>query len=187
MHKRYRLIGTVSLIAMMGLAASAQRPRTTSPDPASVDPSKPAPAPQTMKAKYEGGVFGYNKKRSGTLSFDDTNRRLLFRTKEQKALLFIPYDAVTSAFADTQSRQPAAATVAGQIPLIYALPAYFIKTKVQYLTIQYSDPDSKVAGITSFKLENKALVLSALAALADKAALSPRGEIYVKKRDADSK
>ena len=31
-----------------------------------------------MKAKYEGGIFGYNKTMEGTLSFDDTNQRLLF-------------------------------------------------------------------------------------------------------------
>jgi hypothetical protein len=134
-----------------------------------------------MKAKYEGGIFGYNRTMEGTLSFDDTNQRLLFR-KDQKEL-FIPYNAVTSAFADTQKRQPKAATIAGAIPVLYSLPAHFIKKKVRYLTIQYSDPDTRVAGVTSFRLDNKDLVESAVFTLANKAGLVPRGEIYVRKRD----
>jgi hypothetical protein len=134
-----------------------------------------------MKAKYEGGIFGYNKTLDGTLSFDDTNQRLLFR-KDNKELFFIPYNAVTSAFSDSQKRRPAAATVAQNIPF-YGWPLGFIKTKVRYLTLQYSDPDTRVSGVTSFRLDNKDLVDSAVYTLANKAGLVPRGEIYVKKRD----
>jgi hypothetical protein len=76
--------------------------------------------------------------------------------------------------------------VASQVPLIYALPAHFIKTKVRYLTMQYSDPDSKVNGVTSFKLENKELLQSVLATLAEKADMTMRGDIYVKKKPEDS-
>jgi hypothetical protein len=134
-----------------------------------------------MKAKYEGGIFGYNKTMEGTLSFDDTNQRLLFR-KNQKELFFIPYNAVTSAFADTQKRRPSAATVASNIPY-FGFPLGLIKTKVRYITIQYSDPDTSVAGVTSFRLDNKDLVESAVYTLANKAGLVPRGEIYVRKKD----
>jgi hypothetical protein len=134
-----------------------------------------------MKAKYEGGIFGYNKTMEGTLSFDDTNQRLLFR-KDQKELFFIPYNAVTSAFADTQKRRPAAATVAQHIPY-FGFPLGLIKTKVRYLTLQYSDPDTRVAGVTSFRLDNKDLVDSVVYAVANKAGLTPRGEIYVRKKD----
>jgi hypothetical protein len=143
----------------------------------------PPPAPQTVKAKYEGGVFGYNKKIEGTLTFDDPNQRLVFKNDKQKELLFIPYNALTGAYADTHSVRPAAATVASNIPSIYALPAHFIKTKVRYLTLQYSDPDSKVAGVTSFRLENKDLLDSVLNTLAGKAGLSKRGDVYVKKKE----
>ncbi len=134
-----------------------------------------------MNAKYEGGIFGYKKTMDGTLSFDDTNQRLLFR-KENKDLFFIPYNAVTSAFADTQKRRPAAATAAQVVPYI-GWPLGMIKTKVRYLTIQYSDPDTRVSGVTSFRLENKDLVDSALFTLANKAGMVPRGEVYIKKRD----
>jgi len=65
------------------------------------------------------------------------------------------------------------------------LPARFIKTKVRYLTIQYVDPDSKVSGVTSFKLENKDVLESVLVALAEKSNMALRGDVYVKKKADD--
>ena len=166
-------------------AAYSQRPRQIEPASTPTDASKatPRPAPQAMKAKYEGGVFGYPKTMEGTLSFDDTNKRLLFKNKQQKEVLFVPYAAVLSAFADTQKRRPAAATVASHIPYI-GLPLGFIKTKVRYLTLQYNDPDTNVSGVTSFRLDNKELVESAVYTLANKAGLTARGELYVKKAES---
>ena len=172
------------LLGVLAIGAYAQRPRTM--EPSTDNKATPAPAPQSVKAKYEGGVFGHNKAMDGTLTLDDTNHRLLFGTKEKKDVLFIPYDAVTSAFADTQKRQPAAASVASAVPLIYSLPAHFIKTKVRYLTVQFRDPDTRVSGITSFRLENKDILASVLAAVAEKASLTQRGDVYVKKTDTDS-
>lgn len=197
MRKAYRIIAAGLLAGSLAGVATAQRPRSVgSSDPASTSssssearqpdavaqPTPPPPAPQTVRAKYEGGVFGYEKKLDGTLTFDDANRRLLFRNKYQKDVLFIPYEAVTSAFADTKSRRPKAATIVGSVPLLYALPAQFIKHKVQYLTLQFSDPDTHVAGVTSFKLDNKDILASALNTLAGKASLMPRGDIYVKRK-----
>jgi len=178
-----KLIGIMLLTVGMSVGVCAQRPRNIETTQ-STDASKavPAPAPQTMKAKYEGGIFGYNKTMEGTLSFDDTNRRLLFRNKEQKEVFFIPYNAVNSAFSDTQKRRPGAATVAKNIPYI-GFPFGFIKTKVRYLTLQYSDPDTRVVGVTSFRLGNKDLVDSVVYALANKAGLTPRGNVYVRKSD----
>ena len=180
-----RLFGVLLLTLTMGVAVYAQRPRTA--DMTATDASKatPAPAPQSMKAKYEGGVFGHNKTMEGTLSFDDTNERLLFRNNKQKEVFFIPYNAVASAFADTQKRRPAAATVAQHIPYI-GFPIGFIKTKVRYLTLQYRDPDTNVSGVTSFRLANKDLVDSVLYALANKSGLTGRGEIYVRKAGSSS-
>lgn len=180
-----KVIGVFLLTLAMAVVASAQRPRAIDPDTAA-DASKatPAPAPQTMKAKYEGGVFGYNKTIEGTLNFDDTNRRLMFRNKEQKNVFFIPYDAVVSAFADTQKRRPAAATVGQHVPFIGFGLLGLVKTKVRYLTLQYRDPDTNMSGITSFRLDNKDLVDSVVFALANKAGLTRRGEIYVKKTDS---
>ena len=180
-----RFIFSLLLIGALLTGAFAQRPRTAEPEPAKAN--APTPAPTTVKAKYEGGVFGYTKTMEGSLTFDDTNERLVFKDKKPPKEIHIPYESITSAFADTKKQRPAAATVASAIPSIYALPARFIKTKVRYLTLQYSDPDSKVSGITSFKLENKELLESVLATLANKAGMTLRGDVYVKKRNDSSK
>ena len=60
------------------------------------------------------------------------------------------------------------------------------KRKVRYLTMQYSDPDSKVTGTTSFKLENKEILASFLATLAERADMTTRGDIYVKRKPEDT-
>ena len=182
MLKRSRLITMAALVMVLAHAVPAQRPRsiTQETDP-SAKPPPPAPAPSTVKAKYEGGVFGYKKKMEGTLNFDDANQRLVFRDDKQKEILFIPYSAITGAYGDTHSVQPAAASVMSHVPWV-GLPASLIKTKVRYLALQYDDPDSKVAGVTSFRLENKDILDSVLNTLAAKASLTARGEVFVKKR-----
>jgi hypothetical protein len=181
-----KLLVVMILTLAAATAAYSHRPREIEPVNTPTDASKatPRPAPQTMKAKYEGGVFGYPKTMEGTLSFDDTNKRLLFKNKQQKEVLFVPYAAVLSAFTDTQKRRPAAATVASHIPHIIGLPLGLIKTKVRYLTLQYSDPDTNVSGVTSFRLDNKEMVDSAVYTLANKAGLVARGEVYVKKTES---
>lgn len=176
-----RTISSLIILVSLATCAYAQRPRSIEPDPA----QKPAvaPAPNTVKAKYEGGIFGYRQTMEGTLTFDDANNQLLFKDKKTPKQLHIPYAALTSAFADTQKRQPGAASVASQVPLIYTLPARFIKTKVRYLTLQFNDPDSQQSGITSFKLENKEILESFLVTLAEKTGMTQRGDIYVKKKE----
>lgn len=176
---------TISALLLVGVLLTgvfAQRPRAVESEPAAKSATKPAPT--TLKAKYEGGVFGYTKTMEGTLTFDDVNNRLLFKDKKPPKEISIPYESITSAFADTQKKQPAAATIASHIP--YGGAAGLIKTKVRYLTLQFSDPDSKVTGITSFKLENKEILESALVTLADKVGLTLRGDIYVRKTADES-
>ncbi len=184
MFKRTRTITTLGLSVTMALTAFAQRPRMSNDDaskPKTTTPP-PAPAPQTVKAKYEGGVFGYRKKLNGTLTFDDTNQRLLFRNEQQKEVLFIPYNALTGAYADSHAVRPRAASIGSNVPYV-GFPIGFIKTKVRYLTLQYNDPDSKAAGVTSFRLENKDLLDSVLNTLANKAGLTKRGEVFIKKKE----
>ena len=187
MKKVFTFIGAGLVVALMAGSTLAQRPRsasdTTQPVSASSVP-KPPPAPQTFKAKYEGGIFAYNKKQTGTLTFDDVNKRLVFRNKEQQEYLALPYSAVNGAFADTRSRRPTGATVVSSLPLPYGanIPAMFIRKKYRYLTLQFSDPDSRTAGITSFKLENKELLNSVLHTLAEKAELEARGDGFIRRR-----
>ena len=180
-----KIISTLLLLGALLTGSFAQRPR-------SMDPQQPAqkpavkPAPKTVKAKYEGGVFGFRKTMEGTLTFDDDNNRLLFKDKKPPKEISIPYEAITSAFADSRKVQPAAATVASNVPSIYSLPARFIKHKVRYLTLQYSDPDSNISGITSFKIDDKALLESVLVTLAEKTNMTLRGDVYVRKKREDS-
>src|SRR5213592_3632460 len=183
MLKGLKLVTGTVLVMMMVSTALAQRPRTVPKDAPADAKSMPTPppAPETVNAKYEGGVFGYSKKKDGTLHFDELNQRLVFKDSKQKELLFVPYNAITGAYADTHSVRPAAATAASNIPL-YGIPAAFIKTKVRYLTLQYNDPDSNVSGVTSFKLENKDILDSVLTTLAGKAGLTQRGQVFVKKK-----
>jgi len=180
-----RIISSLVLLGVLLTGVFAQRPRTMDPEPAakpSTTTTTTQPAPKSMKAKYEGGVFGFKKTMDGTLTFDDENQRLFFKDKKPPKEISIPYAAINSAFADTQKQRPAAASVARQVPF-YGWPAGFIKTKVRYLTLQFEDPDSKVSGITSFKLENSDVLESVLVALAEKTGMTKRGDIYVKKKD----
>jgi hypothetical protein len=183
MFKTLRSVSAIALVVIVAAAALAQRPRTMTQDAAEASNNipPPPPAPETVTAKYEGGVFGYNKKMDGTISFDEANQRLVFRDSKKKEILFVPYNAITGAYGDTHAVQPAAASVASHIPYV-GLPASLIKTKVRYLTVQYSDPDSNAAGVTSFRLENKDILDSVLNTLAGKAGLSKRGDVFVKKK-----
>jgi hypothetical protein len=183
-----RTIFTLLLLGVFLTGVFAQRPRSMDPEPAATKTSTTTttkPAPKSMKAKYEGGVFGYRNTMDGTLMFDDENNRLLFKDNKPPKEITIPYAAINSAYADTQKKRPAAATVASNVPF-YGWPAGFIKTKVRYLTLQFEDPDSKVSGCTSFKLENRDVLESVLVALAEKAGMTRRGDIYVKKKADES-
>lgn len=186
MNKAYRLtwLGLVVLL-LASAPAFAQRPRTvqtTDTTDTTTATTPPPLAPQTIKTKYEGGVFGYNKKMDGTITFDDANSRLLFRNKYQQEVFSIPYSAVASAFADTKSKRPIAADIASRAS-IFGLPALLIKKKFRYLTLQYNDPDTNINGTTSFKMENADILASALYTLAQKAGLTQRGNVYVRRRD----
>jgi hypothetical protein len=186
-------IAVLLLLTSLAGVASAQRSRTVS-DPAEAKKPAPsgtmivgAPAPQNVKAKYEGGLFGYNKKQTGTLNFDDEGGRLVFRDKMQKEYLSIPYKAIAAAYADTKSRRPKAASVIGSAS-IYTLPALLFKKTYRYLTMQFNDPDTQVQGVTSFKVDDKEVLASILEAVARKAELTARGEAYVrlnKPKDTD--
>jgi hypothetical protein len=185
MKSMYKFLGLALLLTLLASAALGQRPRAINePDqPAEAARTAPQPAPQGVRVKYEGGIFGYNKKIDGSLFFDDQNSRLLFRDRAQHEVFSIPYDAVVSAFADTQSKRPVAADVIGGLS-IFTLPARFIKKKYRYLTLQYNDPDTKISGVTSFKMENKGVLTSVLNSLVNKAGLTPRGEVFVRRKDA---
>jgi hypothetical protein len=191
MKKPFTILGACLLLALVTTTASAQRPRTVTSDSSttttasSANVPKPAPAPQTFKAKYEGGIFGYNKKEEGTLTFDDNNQRLVFRNKEGKETLSLPYSAVSGAYADTKSQTTTGGKIVSHAPLPYGanMLGLLSRKKMRYLVMQFNDADTRNTGVTSFKLESKELIASVLSTLADKAGLEQRGDGYIRKKD----
>ena len=135
-----------------------------------------------VKAKYEGGIFGF-KKTDGTIEFDDENRRLLFRDKQKRELLSMPYEAILVAYADTRSKTPIASTVISRAPTPFGLGALALlaKKKFRYLTLQFRDPDTDVAGLTSFKIDNRQMLDSVVYTLGQKAGLVRRGDAFVRR------
>src|SRR5687767_416069 len=139
-------------------------------------------APASVEARYEGGMFGYGDKESGTLKFDDANSRLVFYGKDQKERFGIPYAAVLMIYPDQKSVTSTAGNVIKWVPLPGAGLAGLIKEKRRYLVLQYDDPDVDAKGTTSFRLDNKELLQSVLYSLGTKANLTPRGEAYIRSR-----
>jgi hypothetical protein len=169
---------------LISISALAQlKPQPTDPTKnGNSTTSKPKPAPQTVETEYQGGIFGYQKKIKGTLTFDDANKRLVFRNKEKKEIIAIPYKSVQVVYASQQSYTPTAATVAGAIPSIYAIPFRFLRGKHQFLTLEFNDPDSDVRGGTSFRIDSKELTESMVTTLGEKAELKQRGDAFYRPR-----
>lgn len=178
-----KLVSAAPVVLALVFSVVAQSPRTADK---SATTAKPAPAPQSVKAKYEGGIFGYNKKQEGTLNFDDVNSRLVFRNTTNKEVLFIPYSAVSQEFADTQANRPKSASILGSVPVPYGVnPIGWIKTKNPYVTIQFYDQDAHLGGVTSFRVDSKEICASVVNTLAEKAGLVARGEIFVRQGGGD--
>src|SRR5438094_5582868 len=79
MFHRSRTITTLGLLLMTALTASAQRPRMSNDDASKPEATTPpAPAPQTVKAKYEGGVFGYPKKDRKSTRLNSSHRTISY-------------------------------------------------------------------------------------------------------------
>jgi hypothetical protein len=180
MIRRFQILCAASLVLALTVAAQAQRPRTI--DRSAQASATPAPAPASVKAKYEGGVTGYLKKQTGTVNFDDAGQRLVFKDKDAREYFSLPYKSFAAAWGDTRAVTSNAARVVGAVP-IYGIGLTSLlmpKNKQRFLVIQFDDPDTRLSGTTSFKMENKELVASVLNTLAQKAELRQRGEAYIR-------
>lgn len=138
--------------------------------------AKPAPAPESFPAKYEGGMYGYNRQ-DGTLKFDDENERFVFFGKDGKELFGIPYKSLLVIYPQSQSVQSTTGQVVSMIPYAGLLGG-FIKEKRRYIVINYDDPDIDAKGMTQFKVADKELLDSVIYSLAEKAKLKPRGDAF---------
>ena len=191
--KRFQIMCAAAVVCALAAPTRAQRPRSTneSQQPAASAhpaPPPPPPAPASFKAKYEGGFTGYQKKQTGTLNFDDAGGRLVFKDKYMREYFSLPYKSLAALWGDTRAVTSNASRVVGAVP-IYGIGLASLlmpKSKSRYLVAQFDDPDTKMVGATSFKLESKELLASVLATLAQKAELKPRGEAFIRTpQDAD--
>lgn len=187
--KKNRLAAPAALLLVLLSAASsqAQRPRVPADTPAgqpSAAPT-PAPAPASVKAKYEGGVTGFMNRQTGTLQFNDEEQRLIFREKTGREYLSLPYKSLAAIWPDKKAQRTTAGSVVSAIPLPYGanMLGLLMREKRRYLVVQFDDPDTRVQGVTSFKLDSKELLASVLHTLAGKANLKPRGESFIRGKD----
>lgn len=177
-----KIILNLSIILCFSVIAFSQpRPVDKSTD----QNTPPKPAPASFAAKYEGGLFGFNKKEEGTLKFDDDNERLVFLDKDQKEKFALPYKAMLVIFPQSQSVQSNSGKVISVLPLPGAgILGGFVKEKRSYLIISFDDPDVEAKGLVNFKLADKALLDSVIFTLAEKAELKQRGDAYFRPRPA---
>ncbi|MGI8786752.1 MAG: hypothetical protein ACR2HG_03180 [Pyrinomonadaceae bacterium] len=141
-------------------------------------------APASFEAKYEGGMFGYAEKETGTLKFDDANERLVFFGKEGKELFAMPYETLLLIYPQSQSVRSTTGTVVSAVPLPGAALAGLIREKRRYLVVHFDDPDVDAKGIVNFKLDNKELLDSVIDTLGEKAKLTQRGDAYYRPKAA---
>lgn len=146
--------------------------------------SKPKPNPtalsqESFKAKYEGGMFGFNRKEEGTLRFDDANLRLIFFGKNNKELFAIPYKAMMVIYPQSQSVQSTTGKVVQNVPLPGAgIAGMFIKDKKRYMIVNFDDPDINAKGTANFKLESREMLATVIQAVGSKAEMKQRGDSF---------
>ena len=174
----YRSILVLCFAIFFSTAANAQITPVVTEETRNEEKKAIKPAPNEFKAKYEGGVFGYSKKETGQLKFDDLNERIVFYGKDGKEKLSLPYRSMLVIMPQSRSVTSTAGNVIRHIPLPGAGFAGFITKKQRYLVIQYNDPDANVSGVTSFKLDGSELLESVLHTLGSKANMAARGEAY---------
>lgn len=164
----------ISLFAFAGIASAQPRP-IEKPTPA---PTPVRPAPASFAAKYEGGMFGFSKKEEGTLKFEDENSRLVFFGKDGKEKFGVPYKAMLIVSPQSQSVQSTAGKVIGAV--LSNIVGGFIKEKRRYLVINFDDPDVEAKGVVNFRIDDRELLDSVIAALGAKAELKQRGDAYIR-------
>ncbi len=138
--------------------------------------------PDSVKARYEGGIFGSSGKESGVLKFDDANERAVFYSKDGREKFSIPYGSMLLVYPDSKEHVSAGGNVISRLPLPGAGLAGLKTSSSKYMQITFDDPDVDAKGTVSFKIDNKALLLTAIESLGTRAKLKQRGEAYYRPR-----
>lgn len=163
-----------ALFACASFASAQPRPVTSGSKT-----SAHAPAPSVVKAKYQGGMFGYSKKFDGTLKFDDANQRLVCFDKDQKEKFTIPYASILVISPNTTKVQSGTGKVVSAIPVLGAgLGGSLIKSKKNYMQVQFNDVDVNAQGTAVFLFDSDEMRTSVIQTLGEKAEMKQRGDAY---------
>jgi hypothetical protein len=164
----------LSLFACASFVSAQPRPVENS----GTKPAANKTVPSSFAAKYEGGMFGFTEKITGTLRLDDANERLVFFSKEGKEQFAMPYETLILIHPQSRSVRSTTGTVVSAIPLPGAGLAGLIREKRRYLIVHFSDPEVEARGVVNFKLDNKELLDSVIQTLGEKAKLTQRGDAF---------
>jgi len=176
-----KLFLTVLFLFVSVFAVSAQ-PRIVETKREKKEPA--ALAQVSFKVKYEGGMFGFSEKESGTLKFDGANFRLVFFGKAGKELFGIPYKAIQVIHPQSESSQSTGGKVMERVPLPGAgIAGIFMKDKRRYMVINFDDTDINAKGTVNFKFDEKKLLDSAIQTLGNKAEMQPRGDAFYRPKE----
>lgn len=172
MKKTFILCAVILAFAAISYAQPRMIENVKKPTPAAL-------AAQSFKAKYDGGMFGYNTKEEGTIKFDDANLQIIFFGKNNKELFTISYDAMNLIYPNSQSVQSTGGKVMQNVPLPGAgIAGMFMKEKRRYMVINFDDVMMKSKGTVNFKFENRELLEQAIQVIGFKAELKQRGDSF---------
>ena len=150
-------------------------------------PARPAAvAPAVFNAKYQGGVFGFSEKETGTLKVDELNQRIVFLGKDKKEMFGIPFKSVLMVSPQKTVGTATTGKVVSMIPLPGAGLASLMREKKRYLVVHFDDPDVDAKGVVSFKIDDKAVLTTAIQAVGESAKLTRRGDTYYRPREPKS-
>jgi hypothetical protein len=175
-----KIILLLSVVLCFSAIAFAQ-PRPV--DKPTVTNTSKKMAPQSVQAKYEGGMFGYSEKEEGMLKFDDDSSRLIFYGEDKKEKFAIPYKSILIVYPSEKKVQSGTGRAIGVVPVFGAgIGGSLLKKKKHYLAIQFDDPDVDAKGTTNFLIDTDDLLDSIIYTIGEKAKLSQRGDAYYRPR-----
>lgn len=173
--KKMLLVFALSLFA--GVSFAAAQPRIVEKKPETPQPATLAQV--AFKARYEGGMFGFSEKETGTLKFDGNNLRLVFFGKDNQELFGIPYNAIQVIYPQSKSVQSTGGKVMQQLPLPGAgIAGVFMKNKTRYMIVNFDDPEVSAKGTVNFKFDSQEMLNSAIQTLGNKAEMQQRGDAF---------
>ncbi|MDQ3219587.1 MAG: hypothetical protein M3449_04690 [Acidobacteriota bacterium] len=136
----------------------------------------------SIAVKYQGGLFGFSEKETGTLSTDDVNERLVFFGKDRKEKFGIPYKSLMIVSPEATVSTATTGKVMRHIPLPGAGLFGLMREKKRFLVVRFDDPDVDVRGVVNFKVDDKVLMQRMIQTIGVKAKLTQRGDTVYRPR-----